>query len=196
MRKNWWKVLCVILLSWALIAGLAVPMRPGVTSVTPLSAKVGDLTVGTTNNKAIKPRNFANYLNNASVVLAADAQNPATYLNLSPFIVDKNAFGVSMTEEKASSQQLYIYAYRENAEYKYFSTLHSIYKVQERVLDQFLTNEGAANSEESEDSRSNRLRNKLLTRLKRNNSETSEEAVQSPYAVLKQQFQTFAQDLS
>ena len=42
MRKNWWKVLCVILLSWALIAGLVVPMRPGVTSVTPLSAKVGD----------------------------------------------------------------------------------------------------------------------------------------------------------
>ena len=42
MRKNWWKVLCVILLSWAFIAGLVVPMRPGVTSVTPLSAKVGD----------------------------------------------------------------------------------------------------------------------------------------------------------
>ena len=34
--------MCVILLSWAFIAGLVVPMRPGVMSVTPLSAKVGD----------------------------------------------------------------------------------------------------------------------------------------------------------
>ncbi len=42
MRKNWWKILCVILLSWTFIAGLMVPMRPGVTSVTPYSAKVGD----------------------------------------------------------------------------------------------------------------------------------------------------------
>lgn len=42
MRKNWWKVLCVVFLAWTFIAGLIVPMRPGVTSVTPLSAKVGD----------------------------------------------------------------------------------------------------------------------------------------------------------
>lgn len=42
MRKNWWKVLCVVFLSWTFIAGLVVPMRPGVTSVLPLSAKVGD----------------------------------------------------------------------------------------------------------------------------------------------------------
>ncbi len=161
-----------------------------------LSAKVGDLTVGATNNKAIKPRNFPNFLNNASVVLAKNIQDPNTYLNLSPFIVDKNAFGVSMTEDKASAQQLYIYAYREEAEYKYFSTLHSIYKVQERALDQFLTNEGAVVESESEDSRSSRLRNKLLNRLKRNATEVVEEAVQSPYAVLKHQFQIFAQDLS
>jgi heme exporter protein C len=42
MKKNWWKILCVLLLSWTFIAGLIVPLRTGVTSVLPLSAKVGD----------------------------------------------------------------------------------------------------------------------------------------------------------
>ena len=42
MKKNWWKILCVLLLSWTFIAGLLVPLRTGVTNVLPLSAKVGD----------------------------------------------------------------------------------------------------------------------------------------------------------
>jgi heme exporter protein C len=42
MKKNWWKILCVILMTWAFIAGLIVPLRTGVTEVTPYSAKVGD----------------------------------------------------------------------------------------------------------------------------------------------------------
>lgn len=42
MKRNWWKVLCVVLLSWTFIAGLVVPMRPGITDVTPYSVKVGD----------------------------------------------------------------------------------------------------------------------------------------------------------
>ena len=42
MKKNWWKILCVLLLLWTFIAGLLVPLRTGVTNVLPLSAKVGD----------------------------------------------------------------------------------------------------------------------------------------------------------
>jgi heme exporter protein C len=42
MKKNWWKILCVLLLSWTFIAGLLVPLRTGVTNVLPLSAKAGD----------------------------------------------------------------------------------------------------------------------------------------------------------
>jgi heme exporter protein C len=42
MKKNWWKILCVLLLSWTFVAGLIVPLRTGVTNVLPLSAKVGD----------------------------------------------------------------------------------------------------------------------------------------------------------
>ena len=42
MKKNWWKILCVLLLAWTFTAGLLVPLKTGVTSVLPLSIKTGD----------------------------------------------------------------------------------------------------------------------------------------------------------
>jgi heme exporter protein C len=42
MKKNWWKILCVALLTWAFTAGLLVPLKTGVTSVLPLSIKTND----------------------------------------------------------------------------------------------------------------------------------------------------------
>ncbi len=41
-RKNWWKVLCVVLLTWSLTAGLLLPLRVGVMNVEPGSVKSGD----------------------------------------------------------------------------------------------------------------------------------------------------------
>lgn len=160
-----------------------------------LNAKVTDLTVG----RNPKPRTFTQFTNNASVVLTPNIQDPSTYLNLSPFIIDKNAFGVGMTEERATEQQLFVYAFRENDEYKYFSTIHNIYKVQERLTDQFLTSEGApaSSSETQDDPRASRFRSKLINRIKRSaNNEVAEEEIQSPFAILKTQFQAFTQDLN
>ena len=161
-----------------------------------LNPKVSDLTVG----RAPKPRAFEQFFNNASVVLTSNIQNPETYLNLSPFIVDKNAFKTGLTEDKATEQALFIYAYRDKDEYKYISSVHNIYKVQERIGDQFLTNEGASTTDpNSDDPRANQLRAKLMNRLKRttpNQNPNQEEAtVESPFAVLKTQFQIFTQDI-
>lgn len=150
-----------------------------------LNAKVTDLTVG----RSPRPRAFDNFVNNASVVLTANMQDLSTYLNLSPFIIDKNAFGVGLTEDKATEQQLFMYAYREQNDYKYFSTMHNIYRAQERPTDQFLTNEGDPSATDKNASRS-----RFINRNRRPSE--NEEAAPSPYATLRTQFSVFSQDLS
>ena len=42
MKSNWWKILSIILLSWSLVAGLIVPLRTGITTVSPTQIKVGE----------------------------------------------------------------------------------------------------------------------------------------------------------
>lgn len=41
-RKNWWKALSVILLLYVFIAGLTVPLTPGITTVSPSSVRTGE----------------------------------------------------------------------------------------------------------------------------------------------------------
>lgn len=40
--KNWWKILSVLLILWSLLAGLLVPLKPGIYSAEPTSFKAGD----------------------------------------------------------------------------------------------------------------------------------------------------------
>lgn len=42
MKKNWWKILGVVLVLYSLIAGLLVPLKPGVLQVNPTAAKTGE----------------------------------------------------------------------------------------------------------------------------------------------------------
>lgn len=42
IRQNWWKALGVIILLYAFIFGLLVPLRPGIVQVTPASARTGE----------------------------------------------------------------------------------------------------------------------------------------------------------
>ena len=147
-----------------------------------LNAKVTDLAV----TRSPRPRSFDQFVNNASVVLAKDVNDPEAFLNLTPFIIDKNAFGQGMTEERATEQQLYMYAFREGEEFKYLATLHSIYRVQERASDQLLTNTGG----EQDEKRAGRGGK----RVKRGRSGQNEEQ-ESPFEILKQQFIIFEKDL-
>lgn len=148
-----------------------------------LSVKVTDLAV----SRKPKPKSFSEYTNNSSVILTANMQDPSTFLNLSPFIIDKNAFGQGMTEDRATEQQLFIYGYREAKEYKYFTTIHNIYRVQERPTDQLLTNEGATGEEEEAGGRSSRRRRR------RRREDVN---VESVYKVLKKQFELFEKDMT
>ena len=45
MQKHWWKALAGILLMYTLLAGMLVPLKPGIETVEPSSAKAGDLIV-------------------------------------------------------------------------------------------------------------------------------------------------------
>lgn len=148
-----------------------------------LNAKVNDLAV----SKALQARSYKDYANNASVILSRNMQNPKDFLSLSPFIIDKNAFGEGMTEDRATEQQLFTYAYREGEDFRYFSTIYSIYRVHERPKDQLTT----AASQPIE-ARAGRDRRRRSSRNRRRN----EEEPQSPLNILKELFSLFEEDLS
>jgi hypothetical protein len=147
-----------------------------------LNAKITDVAV----SRALRPRAFEIFANNASVILTKDAQKLEHFLNLSPFIIDKNAFGHNMAE-RATEQQLFMYAFREAEEFKYFATIHNIYRVQERLADQFITSEGRGDEEDS------RYRKRRTRRTRRGQSEQQE--AESPFEVLKKQFDVFQKDM-
>ncbi len=42
MKKHWWKILGVLLIIYSLIAGMLIPLKPGIVDVTPDSCKTGD----------------------------------------------------------------------------------------------------------------------------------------------------------
>ncbi|MCB0569040.1 MAG: cytochrome c biogenesis protein CcsA [Phaeodactylibacter sp.] len=42
IRKNWWKALSVLILLYVFVAGLTVPLTPGITEVTPDSVRTGE----------------------------------------------------------------------------------------------------------------------------------------------------------
>lgn len=152
-----------------------------------LNAKVADIaSVQTTQS-----RTFQSFINNASVILTSNIQDLNTYLNLSPFIIDKNAYGMGITEDKATEQQLFMYAYREQSEFKYFTTVHNIYKAKDRPIDQFITSEGDSNSENEE-----RGRSRFMNRSRPSVSNARNSNKPSPFAILRNQFNTFEKDFS
>lgn len=154
------------------------------------NAKVGDIMVGRTP----RPKAFSEYANNSSVILTKDVQNIKDSLNLSPFIVDKNAFGSSMTEDRATEQQLYIYAYKQGENHRYLTILHNLYRAQERTGDQFSTNDGESPAEGSAGSGHGARRPRRgrggASSLLANRAEEQK----NPYEILEQQFSLMEED--
>lgn len=154
-----------------------------------LNVKVGNLSV-TDPSQQLRAKSYNSFTNNASVVLTADLHNPQAFLNLSPFIIDKNAFGHGMTEDRATEQQLYIYAHRsgaENNDYTYYATIHSIFTAVDRPMDQFSVLKQQMNhSEPAETSR---------RRVRRRRSNENTPVEDNPFKVLRQQFEVFENDI-
>jgi len=160
-----------------------------------LNVKVGDIAVSDGNTK-LKARTYDSFTNNSSVMLVTDLKDHTSFLNLSPFIIDKNAFRNGLTEDRATEQQLFMYAHREEGEeptrdYYYYSTFHSIYVAKERVSDQFSINSEA--NKDKEGNANEQPKSRLRSRRRRRSTSNAE--VINPYAVLKQQFEILEKDL-
>lgn len=156
-----------------------------------LNVKVGDIAVSESNSK-LKARAYSTFTNNSSVILTSNLQDPSTFLNLSPFIIDKNSFRQGLTEDRATEQQLFMYAHRgeeeEDKDYQYYATFHNIYIAKEKESDQFSINvavEESMDSEEDGGRTRTRRRRRTITQLE----------VVSPFVVLKQQFEILEKDL-
>lgn len=134
-----------------------------------------------------KPRTYDVFVDSRSVILVKDLINVGDYLNLSPFIIDKNAFG----DPKATSTDLFMYAYKEKNEYEYFVIRHSVFRSEEIEGDRI--NTGMEEKSESKVRKRSRIRGRG-SRSKRGGAKPS--PANKPYAMLKRQFEQFKTDLS
>lgn len=156
-----------------------------------LNVKVGDIAVSDTNSK-LKARSYDTFANNSSVILTSNLQDLSTFLNLSPFIIDKNSFRQGLTEDRATEQQLFMYAHRgeeqEDKDYQYYATYHNIYIAKEKTSDQFSINLAVEESGDTEEGGGD-------ARSRRRRRTTVQVEVVSPFIVLKQQFEILEKDL-
>ncbi len=159
-----------------------------------LNVSVGNIAVSGDASK-LRSRSFSEFTNNASVILTSDIQDPSSYLNLSPFIIDVNSFKEGMTEDRATEQQLFMYAHRAGEgspkDYKYYSTFHNIYVAQERSTDQFIVKGSSGDSAASNSGKVGRS----SRRRTRRRATTTAALVVNPYEVLKKQFEILEKDL-
>lgn len=128
-----------------------------------------------------------NSLDSGAIVLLRDLDQPDERLNLTPFFIDKNAYG----NKTASATDLYTFAFRKKAasgqeEYYYLKSSHNFFRALEEELDQLHT--GIEVAKETG-------RRELKARLR---IRKQPEKVR-PYAMLKEQFdhlKTFLTPLS
>lgn len=158
-----------------------------------VNVTVGNIAVSEANKK-IRARAYPSFTHNSSVILTADLNDPSTFLNLSPFIIDKNAFQDGLTEDRATEQQLFMYAHRgegddPDRDYQYYATFHNIYIAKSKVSDQFSINTVTNASEEATQGRGGRSRSRRRRRA------TTQAEVINPYTVLKEQFKNLENDL-
>lgn len=151
-----------------------------------LNAKVTDIALG----RKPEARPYTRFFNNASVVLTANLEDTSSFLNLSPFIVDKNAFAADLASERPTEQQLFMLGFRDAGDYVYYTTIHNFYTAQERESDQFTTAEGSGEEDDSD------TRGRRRGRGRRGRRNTTQEERRQPYKVLKEQLQIFEHDLS
>jgi hypothetical protein len=130
-----------------------------------------------------KPRSYTEFSDSRSVLLVRDLKNLEDYLNLSPFVIDKNAFG----DAKATAMDLFMYAFHENDEYWYLVSNQSVYRALEQDADKI--NTGHTDAVESK-SRSRRVR------MRGGRSAAATAEAEKPYSILKEQFEVFKEDVS
>jgi hypothetical protein len=127
-----------------------------------------------------EPKSYDKFVDSRSVILVRDLRDVSDYLNLSPFIVDKNAFG----DARATSTDLFMYAYNEDEEFNYFSIRHNPFK--KEINDGDIIHTGLEEKSEAKVQRRSRIRRRGASAQKAN----------LPYEILRKQFEQFLKDLS
>jgi len=126
-----------------------------------------------------EPKPYDNFVDSRSVILVKDLVDVSTYINLSPFIVDKNAYG----DVRATSTDLFMYAYNEDGDFHYYSIRHNLLKSE--------INEGdVIHTELKEKSEA-----KVQRRSRLRSRGAAQQEVKKPYEMLRKQFDHFQEDL-
>ena len=125
-----------------------------------------------------EPKSYQRFLENSAIFLLKSLDNVESHLSLSPFFVDKNAFG----DPDATATDLYSFAYTSvnpdtgEKEYYYLKSSHNIFQTLEKTHNQIHTG-----IELQADTRRVRFKGRLRNRQK--------DAAQKPYALLKEIFE-------
>ena len=127
-----------------------------------------------------EPKSYEKFVDSRSVILVKDLNDVTDFLNLSPFIVDKNAFG----DTKATATDLFMYVFNEEGEFNYFSIRHNLFK--DHINEGDMIHTGLEEKSEAKVQRRSRMRRRGATKQKANR----------PYDILKKQFDHFLKDLS
>lgn len=124
-----------------------------------------------------EPRAYGEYLENSSILLLKNLDKVSSFLSLSPFYIDRNAFG----SKEATATDLHTYGYtsgtsKETKDFHYFKSNHSIFSVLEKKTDQIHTREEV---------RGDIKRTRFKGRLRK----LEDPGKRRPYGVLQEQFE-------
>lgn len=131
-----------------------------------------------------EPKTYDLFVDSRSVILVKDLDNIQDYLTISPFVIDKNAFG----DAKSTSTDLFVYAFTEGKNYMFYSIRHNVLK--DQILEGDKIHSGLEEKSEVEVKKRSRMR----SRTRAGKSKAAAKA-NRPYALLDKQFQAFEQEV-
>jgi hypothetical protein len=133
-----------------------------------------------------KPRTYDDFVASRSVLLVKDLKDIEANINLSPFVIDKNAFG----DAKATAMDLFMYAYTEGNEYWYLVSNQSIYRALDQDTDKINSGHTEGGGEEG------RTKTRSRRARMRGGRRGAQAEALKPYAILKEQFEVFKEDIT
>ncbi len=132
-----------------------------------------------------EPKTYNLFVDSRSVILVKDLDDIENYLTISPFIIDKNAFG----DAKSTSTDLFIYAFMEGKNYMFYSIRHNVFK--DQILEGDKIHSGLEEKSEVEVKKRSRLR----SRRRAGGNKAAATKANRPYALLETQFVAFEEEV-
>jgi hypothetical protein len=134
-----------------------------------------------------KPRTYHDFLENSSILLLKNLDEIGSFLSLSPFYIDRNAFG----NQEATATDLHAFSYvvstpdTNRKDYFYIKSSHNIFNALEKRLDQIHTG-----MEVKEGVRRTRFKGRLMGQRA-----SKDLSPYKPYSLLEEQFENLQSDI-